>query len=373
MKYCSTLVAAMLALSACKSTPGKQRLMDSDSSSTGIFQGTSEWTLPFVESEKVNCPSGQELFTAGLNRIENIAPSALGLQGEFILEKPGIRLDNAIEGANYITPNYAVRFDFCFDGGETLVLHRIVIQKKSEYSFGGLQPQFHVLKVSSPQPLPAFSQALFEQDYSAIAGKFLSNSEAVPSYYIKGHKLDSGQSFLTISTFTQNSDPAVVVGPEGDGKPTVSIGELEPGGNPYEAYETPIGEDDGLELATHALTKNHLKFNFVYEVRIRAGGYRTYRYDRRGLLEITDTNPNLASTVSIKIEKSAVKDAMNYSSSHHNLSDEFVFKDPAGQAEYKLLPFSDDTGRIEITYREDLGIEPITLEIKRVLSPINSQ
>jgi hypothetical protein len=358
-------ICGLIVIVGCKSSGGQQKVMNA--APEGVITGTAESAYPFGESKKIVCPEGQQLLTAGVKRLENISASEAGFQGDIYIEKPGIKLNENVQEADLTSLNYNVRFDFCFDNGENFELRRIILQKKSEYSFGGLQPVFHELLVKDPAPVPAFAKAFFQQDYSGIEARFINQNGL--SYFVKGHRLASGASFLTLSQYKADSDPFVAASDGNSGKPGMTLAELEEG-NPYEALDAPVDANAGLEVATHALVKDHLDFKFVYEVRIREGGYKTYRYERRGLIKIVDSNPKLKSKITMTVEKEAAKAALKYTPSHHNLSDTFTFSDPSGQATYTLEPGSEDDGTLNVTYREDLGIAPLSFPIERKRSPV---
>lgn len=360
-------ISGLMLLVNCKTTHGK--VMNTETA--GATAGTAQWGFPFSPGAGVVCPEGQQLMTTGIKRLSGINVAEAGFQGDLYVEQQGMKVDENVSGVNVNSLNYVVRFDFCFDNAETLVLHQAIIQRKSEYSFGGLQPVFHVLKVKDPQPSPAFAKAMFEQDYSDVEAKFIGSSGDAPSYFIKGHKLASGASFLTISAFQEGADPFIVAPPSDSdsGKLAITVAELEPS-NPFEAFDGPIDENEGYEFATHSLTQETLSFKFSYQVRVREGGYRTYRYNKQAQVQITDNNPKLASKVKITAEKDAVKDTFKYQHSHHNLDDVFTFADPNGQATYILKPFSEDDGFLEVRYKEGLGIEPFSIPIKRTREPI---
>jgi hypothetical protein len=350
-------------LSSCKSGSGSTALKDVHSGTEG--HGTAEWGWPFGNGS-LTCPADQEPLFATLKRKNIVSPEKLGFPGDIVVEPEDLEVDQNLADADSREINYVTRFDFCMDSsGTSLVLHRLVIRKKGEYSFGALQPVFFSLNMTTPQDVPALTKAFNEQDYSDIELIFFATTDDRPSYFIKGHKLDAGKSILTISSFNKGTDPSQIrAGAERKG--TITMGELEIR-NGFEEFENPVFP---YQEVTYSLEKDHLKFLVKYEVNFRPGGYKNYRYERKGVIQISDANPKLPKPIVLEVDADKMEQSMEYVSSHHNLNDKLIFKDPAGNAIYTLSPGGDDDGFLDVEYKESLGILNMKEPIRRVLGEI---
>ncbi|MGE0174952.1 MAG: hypothetical protein AB7T49_19320 [Oligoflexales bacterium] len=360
-----TVLLGLILCAGCKTAESAKAL--NQSAATQPIIGTAMWTFPFLASDALKCDEGMQLYTAGIKRIGASALAEVGFKGSFFVEPPDLALDQSIPGVDQRSLNYLARFDFCFDNADTFKLQRIIIQKKSEYSFGGLEPIFNVLTVTRPEVSSAFAKALFEQDYSQIDARFVGNSEWVTSYFVKGHTDQAGKSFLTISSFVGTNDPYLLTptGPNSD-KPAISVVELEIS-NPFASFEQPIDDNKGWQVATHAVQQDGIEFRFSYEVKLAPGGYRDYRYDRQSSLLIRENNPKLRVPIDLIVSKESIEAAMKFTASHHNLTDTFVFQDKERQATYTLSPGMADSGKLTVEYDAALGIPRVVLNIRRTL------
>lgn len=339
--------------------------MKASTSPHSIEGSVKNFFYDFKSIEKT-CEDNQIFSKFELKLIDDVPVKSLSFDGKIILEPKDLKEDAGIDEADIFQINYLIRFDICIDQNDDVFLHRIILKKQSYYAFGGLNPKFHTLEPSKTEKSDALKRAIFSDeenkvDYSDIEMVFYGGDKSEnPSYYVKGHTLSSGQTFLTISPFKKDDSPNTLFKTEQ--KSSVVTAGLLQEGNPFEKYENPPKQM--WELLTYEIDQPSIKLKMAFEVSFHQGGYRSRKFEKKGLLSIEDTNHSLKEPFKVNLQGNAAKDFMQITNTHHNLSDAFIIEDKENHTTYTIQENgSRPKARLIIDYDKNLGIEPIILDL----------
>lgn len=259
--------------------------------------------------DEIKCSSGQELQVFSLMAdFEDLKKSDLPFKGNFSLLP--IPIDS---------PVLQIRLEICFADQVTPYLKRIVRRIPSAGWWTGLR--FDEITTEKNESHEGLAGAIFEGgDPARLEILFPNEIDSTQSYLLKGHSLDNGRKFVTLSRYDSKSQNHLLP-TQGE----IFYGSIKEG-DPFVAKWKPA----------HRIVKTKLiEIELDFDYQGGPGLYMHFRFKSFTIIDKTKgTSPRSVFTYH---SSSGNEDPhLKVKSTHHGLSDEFGFIFPT--MEYRLSP-----------------------------------